>query len=112
MSVCQIRHEIQGCKYVVYTRLMNDRPRSLIGRLQRYAGQLKSSTLLVLVASLFALDLVVPDPLPFVDEIVLGIVTILVARWQGRRQEPPPAKPSPKDVTPPGGKDDAGGEGF
>lgn len=83
---------------------MNDLPLSLSERLQRFVGQMKSSTLLMVVASLFLLDLVVPDPLPFVDEIVLGIVTILVARWQSRRKEPPPApKPPPKDVTPPAG---------
>ncbi len=89
---------------------MSDRSLSLIGKLQRYAGQLKSSTLLVLVASLFALDLVIVDPLPFVDEIVLGIVTLLVARWQNRRKEPP--QPPPRDVTPPGAEGDAGREGF
>ena len=76
---------------------------SLIGWLQRFAGQLKSSTLLAVVAGLFALDLVVPDPVPFVDEIILGLATILIARWQGRRQEPAEApKPPPKNVTPPG----------
>lgn len=81
---------------------MTDRPQSLIGWLQGFAGQFKSSTLLALVASLFVLDLAIPDPFPFVDEIALGIVTILVARWQSRRKEPPPApKPPPKDVTPP-----------
>ena len=81
---------------------MSDAPMSLIERLQRFAGQLKSSTLLTLVTSLFVLDLFIPDALPFVDEIVLGIITILVARWQGRRQEPPEApKPPPKNVTPP-----------
>ncbi len=60
------------------------------------------STLLALVASLFVLDLAIPDPFPFVDEIVLGVVTILIARWQSRRKESPPTpKPPPKDVTPP-----------
>ncbi len=88
---------------------MTDQPLSLNQRLQRFVGQLKSSTLLLLVTSLFVLDLVVPDPLPFIDEIVLGIATILIARWQSRRKEPPPPpKPPPKDVTPPGDADDAG----
>ncbi len=83
---------------------MTDQPQGLVERLQRFAGQLKSSTLLLLVTSLFVLDLVIPDPLPFVDEIVLGLMTILIARWQSRRAEPkPPPKPPPKDVTPPNG---------
>ena len=81
---------------------MSDRPMSVIERLQRFAGQLKSSTLLLVVTTLFVVDLLIPDPLPFVDEVVLGIITILIARWQSRRQEPPTApKPPPKNVTPP-----------
>ncbi len=82
---------------------MSDTSQSLIQRLQRFAGQLKSSTLLVVVASLFVLDVFIPDALPFVDEIVLGVVTILIARWQSRRAAPkPPPRPPPKNVTPPG----------
>lgn len=102
-----------GSVDVVYTMGMNDRPRSLIGRLQRYAGELKSSTLLLLVASLFAIDLVIVDPLPFVDEIVLGLMTVLLARWKNRaKAPPPPPKPPPKDVTPPSAEADAGRDGF
>ena len=81
---------------------MTDRPMSVVERLQRFAGQLKSSTLLLLVTALFVVDLVIPDPLPFVDEIVLGLMTLLISRWQSRRQQPPP-KPPPKNVTPPAG---------
>ena len=58
---------------------------------------LKSSYLLMIVAGLFALDLVIPDVLPYVDEVVLFILTILVGRWKGWRREKPP----PRDVTPP-----------
>ncbi len=80
---------------------MPDPSRSLIDRLQRFAGQFKSSTLLAIVATLFVADLFIPDALPFVDEIVLGVLTILIARWQSRRAEPPEApKPPPKNVTP------------
>ena len=34
--------------------------------------------LLLLVA--FIIDLIIPDPLPFVDEIILGLLNILVAK--------------------------------
>ncbi len=82
---------------------MNGRPPSVVERLQRFADQLKSSTLALIAATLFVVDLFIPDPLPFVDEIVLGLVTILIARWQSRRQPPEAPKPPPKDVTPPVG---------
>ncbi len=84
---------------------MTDHPLSIMERLQRFAEQLKSSTLLLLATSLFVLDLMIPDPLAFVVDIILGLVTVLIARWQGRRKEPAP-KPPPKDVTPPGGETD------
>lgn len=66
-------------------------------------GGLASKTLVILVGGLFVLDLFVPDALPFVDEIVLGIITVLMARWQSRRPRvtPEPArKPETRNVTP------------
>ncbi len=81
---------------------MSEHSPGFVEQLQRFVGQFKSSTLLALAGSLFVLDLVIPDPLPFIDEIVLGIITLLIARWQSRRKEPPAApKPPPKNVTPP-----------
>jgi uncharacterized membrane protein len=43
-------------------------------------SRLSSRTLLALCATLFVIDLVIPDPLPFVDEIILGVTTLLLAR--------------------------------
>ncbi len=68
--------------------------------------RLKSSHLLMVVGGLFLLDLFIPDPIPFVDEAVLGLLTLLVARWKLRapRPAPPPPlppKPPTKNVTPP-----------
>jgi len=37
-------------------------------------------TLAILCAVLFVIDLVIPDPLPFVDELLLGLATILLTR--------------------------------
>ncbi len=65
--------------------------------------KLGSRTLLALVTGLFLIDVVIPDALPFIDEIVLGILAVLLARWQSRRPAPAPApstKPGEKNVTP------------
>jgi hypothetical protein len=55
--------------------------------------------LFAILAGLLAIDLVVPDPVPFLDEAVLAVLTFLAASWHTRRQdrEPPP----PIDITPP-----------
>lgn len=80
---------------------MTQQPKGLLQTLQRWAAGFRSSTLAMVVGSLFILDVLIPDFLPFVDEIILGVVTILIARWQSRRAEPQAAsKPPPKNVTP------------
>jgi len=47
-------------------------------------SRLGSRTLVVLCALLFVVDLVIPDPVPFVDELLLGAGTLLLSRWRQR----------------------------
>ena len=55
-------------------------PWSAIGdRLTRYASSLRFPKLLAITAALFVLDLIFPDMIPFVDEILLGLVSLLFA---------------------------------
>ena len=42
----------------------------------------RAPVLLLIAAGLFLFDLIVPDFIPFVDEILLAVVTILLARWR------------------------------
>ncbi len=58
---------------------------------QRYAGRLRYPRLLLLMLTLFGADLVVPDAIPFVDEILLGLGTVLLGSLRKRRAEKPPA---------------------
>ena len=62
-------------------------------------ARLTSWQLVTLVGLLFVLDVLVPDPIPFVDEILLGGLTLLLARWKQRRAQRE-REPSMKDVTP------------
>jgi len=74
------------------------------GLLSRFLGQLKFSQLFLLTAGLFVVDLAVPDLLPFVDEILLLLLTILFGSWRKERgltEEPAGQKPPTKNVTPP-----------
>jgi len=52
---------------------------------QRLAGRLRFPRLLALTAALFVLDLLLPDPVPFLDEILLGLATLVLSSLRSRR---------------------------
>lgn len=55
-----------------------------------WARGLRYPTLFKLTAVAFAISVLWPfDPLPFVDEIVLGLGTLLLANWKQRKAPPP-----------------------
>jgi Family of unknown function (DUF6116) len=64
----------------------------------RFAAGLRFPVLFALVAGLFLLDVVVPDLIPFVDEVLLALGTLLVGSLRKRRSDvpPPPAADSSK----------------
>ena len=49
-------------------------------------SRLRSWQLFLVAAALFVADLLIPDPIPFVDEIMLALTTLLLARWKRRRE--------------------------
>ena len=64
-------------------------PRStLLGVVERFARRLRFPQLFWLTAVLFLLDLLIPDLIPFADEILLGLATVLLGSW--KKGEPPP----------------------
>lgn len=59
-----------------------------------WAKALRFPKLLALTATLFLVNLAIPDFIPFIDEILLGLGTLLLARWkdesaQKDRLQPP-----------------------
>ena len=74
---------------------------TLPGAIERLAATLRFPQLFLLTGGLFILDLVIPDLIPFVDEILLGLLTLLLGMWQKQSPTEPPREI--KDVTP---KDD------
>ena len=68
--------------------------RVAVGGILNWARKRRFPTLLLVTGGLFALDLLVPDFIPFVDELLLGLATLILSRWKDRRQLPmstPPA---------------------
>lgn len=52
-----------------------------------YLGRLRFPRLALLTLAFFLGDLVVPDFIPFADEIGLGLLTALLGSWRKRRAE-------------------------
>lgn len=53
--------------------------------LLNWARKLRFPTLFKITAILFAVNILIPDPIPFVDEILLGLGTLLLASWKDRK---------------------------
>ncbi len=51
------------------------------GRLLSWLGKLSFPRLFIVAAALFAFDVAVPDFVPFIDEILLGLATLLLSRF-------------------------------
>ena len=66
-----------------------------------FLSRLKFPQLFSLAAILFVLDLVIPDLIPFADEILLGVLTLLLGSMKAARgPEEGGQKPAEKDITP------------
>ena len=50
-----------------------------------WARGLRFPTLFMLTAGVLVLDLVLLDPIPFVDEVLIGLATLMLASWKRRR---------------------------
>ncbi|HET6631772.1 MAG TPA: DUF6116 family protein [Rhodanobacteraceae bacterium] len=50
----------------------------------RFVTRLRFPQLFAMTAVLFLIDLVVPDPIPFLDEILLALATALFGSWRRR----------------------------
>lgn len=80
---------------------MNPLPATPASWIGRFTSRLRFPQLFMLTAGLLAVDLVIPDFIPFFDEILLALATALFASWKTRRGATSAAEPPPvKDVTP------------
>lgn len=68
----------------------------------RFAGKLRFPQLFAFTGTLFLLDMLIPDLIPFADEMMLGLLTLLLGMW--KKQVPAGTdrgpKPPVKDITP------------
>jgi hypothetical protein len=62
----------------------------ILDRFLRFAAGLRFPRLLAVTAALFVLDLLIPDMIPFADEILLGLLSLLLASLKKRGPGGPP----------------------
>ena len=71
----------------------------VLGILGRYGARLRFPVLFFAVACLFAFNLVLPDPVPFIDELILALMTLMLASFKREPVAPPRHVAEPIDVT-------------
>lgn len=67
-------------------------------------SRLRFPYLFLLFGALFVLDLAIPDFLPVIDEVMLGLLTLMMGSWRRDRDARARGtvdKPPEKNVTPP-----------
>ena len=60
-----------------------------------YRAQLRFRNLFLVMAAIFAVDLLIPDFIPFVDELLFGSLTLLFAAWKRDKQATSATTPPP-----------------
>jgi hypothetical protein len=54
-----------------------------------FLSRLRFRALFIITLGIFLIDFVIPDLIPFVDEILLGAATLLLSQWK-RNDTPKP----------------------
>ncbi|MBE9548884.1 MAG: hypothetical protein IMF09_05695 [Proteobacteria bacterium] len=60
----------------------------IAGIFTRFASKLRFPYLFILFAVLLGVDLLVPDPMPFADEMLLGLGVLLLSRLRKPAEDP------------------------
>ena len=74
------------------------------GMVLRWANGLRFPYLFLLTAALFVANLFIPDVVPFADELIMGLVAMLLASIKRRPPAEDPAGKSVDAVAMPSGK--------
>jgi len=61
---------------------------------QRFGMRLRYPYLFIIILILFVIDVFTPDPIPLIDEAILGLLAVLFGTWRDRKKEG--SEPSPQ----------------
>lgn len=56
----------------------------MIGRIERYLTTLRFPILMLLTVVLFTVNMLIPDVVPFVDEVLMALIAIVLSRIKRR----------------------------
>jgi hypothetical protein len=62
-------------------------PSALITAFLSFANDLKFRNIFLIIIVLFIIDLFIPDFIPLIDEIILGLLAIILANWKKERKQ-------------------------
>lgn len=66
------------------------------GLLRQFLSGLRFPQLFLLLAALFTVDMVTPDPIFLLDEAILGVLAVMFGMWRNRDAD----EPEMKNITP------------
>lgn len=58
--------------------------RKFLGPIQRFLERRRFRTLFMILAGLFVANMLIPDPIPFIDELLMLVATVIVGSF-GKR---------------------------
>ena len=64
----------------------------ILGAFQAITGRLRFPQLFLLTLFLFLGDLLVPDLIPLVDEVLLGLITLMLGMWKQKKSGGDPVR--------------------
>jgi hypothetical protein len=53
---------------------------------QRFGSRLRYPYLFIIILILFLIDILTPDPIPLIDEAILGLLAVLFGTWKERKK--------------------------
>jgi len=70
------------------------------GLIRGFLSRLKFPQLFLVLAALFAADMIIPDPILFLDEAILGVLAVMFGLWRNRSEDDEEDQPPMKNITP------------
>ncbi|NEZ04247.1 hypothetical protein G4Y73_08830 [Wenzhouxiangella sp. XN201] len=66
--------------------------RKLFGPIQRFLERRRFPTLFLILAALFGANIFFPDPIPFIDELIMLVATVIVGSFRERKKADRPSE--------------------